>query len=88
MKKAMRREYDFSKGRRGAVVRVPKGKSRITIRIDGDILNWFRERADAAGGGNYQTSINDALREHIQRAREPLEKTLRRVIREEMSRAS
>jgi uncharacterized protein (DUF4415 family) len=88
MKKAMRREYDFSKGRRGTIVRVPKGKSRITIRIDDDILNWFRERADAAGGGNYQTSINHALREHIQRAREPLEKTLRRVIREEMSRAS
>jgi uncharacterized protein (DUF4415 family) len=88
MKKAMRREYDFRKARRGAAVRVPKGKSRITIRIDTDILDWFREQADSAGGGNYQTAINDALREHVRRVLEPLEKTLRRVIREEMSRAS
>jgi len=80
----MRKSDDFSKGRRGAVVPVPKGKSRITIRIDDDILDWFREQVNAAGGGNYQTMINAALREHIANRTMPLEKTLRRVIREEL----
>lgn len=80
----MKKEYDFSKGKRGAVVRVPKGKTRITIRLDDDLLAWFRRQADLAGGGNYQTLVNDALRQHIARAREPLEATLRRVIREEI----
>src|SRR5258706_96266 len=46
---------DFSKGKRGAVTRTPKGKSRITIRIDDDVLVWFREQVNAAGGGNYQS---------------------------------
>jgi uncharacterized protein (DUF4415 family) len=78
------KKTDFSKGKRGAVVPVPKGKSRITIRIDEDILNWFREQVNAAGGGNYQTMINTALREHISNRTVPLEKTLRRVIREEL----
>jgi uncharacterized protein (DUF4415 family) len=80
----MKRQYDFSKGRRGAVVRVPKGKTRITIRLDDDVLAWFRRQVDLAGGGNYQTLINDALQQHIARVREPLEDTLRRVIREEI----
>jgi uncharacterized protein (DUF4415 family) len=75
---------DFTKGKRGAVVRVPKGKSRITIRIDDDVLEWFREQVNAAGGGNYQTMMNTALREHIAHQTVPLEKTLRRVIREEL----
>jgi uncharacterized protein (DUF4415 family) len=59
----MNKEYDFSKGKRGAVIPVPKGKTRITIRIDDDILEWFRGEVDVAGGGNYQTLINQALRE-------------------------
>jgi uncharacterized protein (DUF4415 family) len=84
----MRKEYDFSKAKRGPVVSVPKGKTRITIRIDDDLLDWFRRQVDKAGGGNYQTMINDALRQHVGRAQEPLEETLRRVIREEMRRAS
>jgi len=84
----MKREYDFGKARRGAVVPVPRGKTRITIRLDDEILAWFREQAEQAGGGNYQTLINEVLREHMKRAREPLEKTLRRVIREELGRAS
>jgi uncharacterized protein (DUF4415 family) len=88
MKNAMKREYDFSKARRGAVVAVPRGKTRITIRLDDDILAWFREQVQLAGGGNYQTLINEVLRQHMHRAQEPLEKTLRRVIREELSRAS
>jgi uncharacterized protein (DUF4415 family) len=80
----MRKTDDFSKGTRGPVVPAPTGKSRITIRIDDDILEWFREQVNAAGGGNYQTMINTALREHIVNRTIPLEKTLRRVIREEL----
>ncbi|MGK7893444.1 MAG: BrnA antitoxin family protein [Xenococcus sp. (in: cyanobacteria)] len=78
-------EYDFSQGKRGAVDPVPPGKTRITIRLDDDILSWFRAEVHAAGGGNYQTLINDALRQHIQHKREPLEETLRRVLREELN---
>ena len=81
----MKKEYNFSKGKRGAVVPVPKGKTRITIRIDDDILNWFRGQVDAAGGGSYQTLINDALREHITNQQEPIEVILRRVVREELT---
>ncbi len=83
----MRKEYDFSGGKRGPVVRVPAGKSRVTIRLDDDVLEWFREQVDRAGGGNYQSLINEALREFMERRREPLESTLRRVIREELRRA-
>lgn len=83
----MKDEYDFSKAVRGAVVPTPPGKTRITIRIDDEILDWFREKVSDAGGGNYQTLINDALREHIQREREPVEEMFRRVLREELRRA-
>ena len=57
----MKKEYDFSKGKRGAAVSPARGKSRITIRLDDEILNWFRHEVHKAGGGNYQTLINDAL---------------------------
>jgi uncharacterized protein (DUF4415 family) len=87
-KEHMKREYDFSKAKRGAVMPVPKGKTRITIRLDDDVIDWFRDQVEKAGGGNYQSLINDALRDHISRSREPLEATLRRVIREEIRRAS
>jgi len=80
----MRKEYDFSQAKRGAVVPVPAGKTRITIRLDEDLLQWFKEQVHSAGGGNYQTLINSALREHMENKREPLEETLRRVIREEL----
>ena len=80
----MRREYDFSKARRGPVVKAPAGKSRITIRLDNDLLAWFRREVHRAKGGNYQTLINDALRSHVERRPEELEETLRRVIREEV----
>lgn len=82
----MEAEYDFSQGKRGAIEPTPPGKSRITIRLDDEILAWFREQVHLAGGGNYQTLINDALREYIQQRREPLEETLRRVLREELER--
>lgn len=82
----MKREYDFSKGRRGAVLPLPTGKTRITIRIDDDVLEWFRDQVDAAGGGSYQALMNQALREWIASREEPLEDLLRRVIREELPR--
>jgi uncharacterized protein (DUF4415 family) len=84
----MREEYDFSVGRRGALDPLPVGKTRITIRLDHDVLDWFRTRVEGAGGGNYQTLINAALREHVQQRREPLEETLRRVVREELRRTA
>ncbi len=62
----MRKEYDFSKGKRGATIPPDPRKTRITIRIDTKILNWFRERVHEAGGGNYQTMINDALKSYIE----------------------
>jgi uncharacterized protein (DUF4415 family) len=80
----MKKECDFSRGKRGPVVPVPPGKTRITIRIDDDVIGWFRHQVHAAGGGNYQTLINTALREYISARREPLEATLRRVLREEL----
>jgi uncharacterized protein (DUF4415 family) len=77
--------YDFSKGKRGAVLSAPPGKERITIRLDADILDYFRDMVERAGGGNYQTLINSALRTYIEGGTKPtLEETLRRVIREEL----
>ena len=88
MRKIMKNEYNFSKGKRGPIVPIPKGKTRITIRLDDDILDWFREQVERAGGGNYQSLINGALRQYLRNAKEPLETTLRRVIREELTNAS
>ena len=84
----MRKEYDFSKAKRGPAAVAPKGKARITIRLDEEVLDWFKAQVDAAGGGNYQTLINAALGDHIKREAEPLERTLRRVLREELRKAS
>ena len=84
----MKKEYDFSKGNRGAIVTPASGKTRITIRLDDDILAWFRETVQGAGGGNYQTLINDALRGYLQEKKEPLEKVVRRVVREELKRVA
>lgn len=81
----MPKEYDFSGGKRGPVVRVPQGKTRITIRIDDDVLAWFRDQVEQAGGGSYQSLINQALREYIETSSEPFEQILRRVLREENS---
>jgi uncharacterized protein (DUF4415 family) len=77
--------YDFTKGKRGPVLPVPPGKERITIRLDTDILEYFRRQVERAGGGNYQTLINNALRASIEGGQKPtIEETLRRVIREEL----
>lgn len=79
----MRTEYDFSKGKRGAVI-PHKGKTRISIFIDNAVLGEFRARAEKAGTG-YQTMMNDALRKYLSEADNPLtEKTLRQVLRQEM----
>jgi len=83
MTEEMKNEYDFSKGKRGAVVPSPTGKTRITIRIDDDLLSWFRNEVELSGG-NYQTLMNRALRDYVEKQREPLEETLRRVLREEV----
>ena len=80
----MKSEYDFSNAKRGRVVKIPEGKTRITIRIDSDTLNWFREQVHKRGGGNYQTLLNEALREYVGSKKTDIEKTLRRVIREEL----
>lgn len=78
---------DFSKGRRGSVVKPDPNKVRITIRLDADIIEHFKSIVHDAGGGNYQTLINDALRDHIQAHDKGLEKALRKVIREELKKA-
>lgn len=80
----MKKQYDFKYGRRGAVLRAPSGKTRITIRIDDDILQWFRKQVHKARGGSYQTLINTALRTFAESAEQNLEDTLRRVLREEL----
>lgn len=82
----METEYNFDQGKRGAIEPSTPGKTRITIRLNDEILDWFREQVHLAGGGNYQTLINNALLEYIQQRREPLEETLRRVLREELER--
>jgi uncharacterized protein (DUF4415 family) len=83
----MRKEYDFSKGKRGAVLGVPAGKTRITIRLDTDLVEWFRDQAEELGGASYQRLINHALRAYVNNDLESLEETLRRVLREVLPRA-
>ena len=79
----MEANYDFSQGKRGAVVK--SNKEKITIRLDPEVLAWFREQV--TGGGNYQALINDALKEHIKQQGESLDDRIRRIFREEMQAA-
>ncbi len=81
----MRKEYDFSKGKRGAVISHPR-KTRITIWIDTEVLDWFRDQAEHEGRG-YQTAMNEILRKHAKRER-PIKDVVREVLREELRRAS
>jgi uncharacterized protein (DUF4415 family) len=82
----MEKEYDFSKGKRGPVRR-SKGKTRITIYLDDDILDVYRRKGDKVGRG-YQTLINDTLRQSIKTRSAPIDaKTLRRILREELQKA-
>ena len=84
----MKQQYDFSHDKRGRVAPPepePRGKTRITIRIDEDIVDIFLKEAEASGGAvGYQTLINDALRQHIEGKAPKLEDTLRRILREEI----
>jgi uncharacterized protein (DUF4415 family) len=83
----MKKENDFNKVKRGAVV-PRKGKTRITIYIDSDVLGEFRARAEKVGYG-YQTMINQALRHHLAKQEKPVDAAmLRKVIREELQRAA
>lgn len=79
-----KKDYNFENASQGAVVKPVTGKTRITIRIDTDTLNWFRNQVHEAGGGSYQTQINDALREFVRYRDEMFEGVLRKVIREEL----
>jgi uncharacterized protein (DUF4415 family) len=82
----MRKEYDFSKAKRGPVAK-SKGKTRITIYLDNDVIEAYRKMGDARGRG-YQTLINDALRETLGNVQRPVDaKTLRRILREELKKA-
>jgi uncharacterized protein (DUF4415 family) len=79
----MKKEYDFARAKRGAVAS-QKGKTRISIYIDNDVLEEFRNRADESGKG-YQTMMNEALRSYLGKSSDPVdETTLRRVLREEL----
>jgi hypothetical protein len=84
----MRKEYDFRKGKRGAVLPAAPGKTRITIRLDDDVLEWFRHQAEAAGGGSYQSMINEALRNVTTEGPAKIETVVRRVVREELRRTA
>ena len=65
----MKEDYDFSSGKRGAIDKIPPGKTRITICLDDDLIAWFRQQVEEQGGGNYQTLINQALQEYVQSRR-------------------
>ena len=77
------RDIDFSRAKRGPVVKSEPGKTKISIRLDNTVLEYFRDLVDEAGGGNYQTLINDALLEHVHR-RSTLD-AVRQVMREELA---
>ena len=88
----MKQQYDFSKGKRGRIVAPEpeqRGKTRITIRIDDDLVDHFLKEAERSGdSAGYQTLINDALRQHVEGKAPKLEDTLRRILREEIKAAS
>ena len=81
-KTEMLKEYDFSKGKRGPVI-PHKGKTRITIFIDTDVLKWFRDQAEREGRG-YQTEINQALRNHTKQDKRPIQDIVKEVVRKEL----
>jgi uncharacterized protein (DUF4415 family) len=86
MKKVVAEKYrniDFSRAKRGAVVKPELGKTKISIRLDNTVLEYFRNLVDKAGGGNYQTLINEALLEHVHR-RSTLD-VVRQAVREELA---
>ena len=86
MKKVVAEKYrdiEFSRAKRGAVIEPEPGKTKISIRLDNAVIDFFRGAVDRAGGGSYQTLINDALLEHIHRT-STLD-AVRQVVREELA---
>ena len=86
MKKAAAEKYrdiDFSRAKRGSVLTPEPGKTKISIRLDNAVLEYFRSLVHKAGGGNYQTLINDALLEHVH-GRSTLD-VVRQVVREALA---
>jgi uncharacterized protein (DUF4415 family) len=82
----MRKEYDLSKAKRGAVLK-PTGKTRITIYLDNDVIEAYRKMGDEHGRG-YQTLINEALRQTLGTSQRPVDaRTLRQILREELKKA-
>jgi uncharacterized protein (DUF4415 family) len=80
----MKKEYNFSKGKRGAIIS-PAGKTRITIFLDDAVLKRFKEQSESTGKG-YQTLINDALNSYLGLTEKPLtEEIVRRIVREELA---
>ena len=77
------RDIDFSLGKRGPVIQSEPGKTKISIRLDNRVLEHFRALVHQAGGGNYQTLINDALVSQIQQ--DSILDAVRQVLREELS---
>ena len=77
-------DINFEDATQGAVIAPVAGKTRITIRLDADVISWFKAQVHAAGGGNYQTLINTALRDYIRNEEANFEDLLRKVIREEL----
>ena len=88
----MKQRYDFSRGKRGRILPPapePRGKTRITIRLDEDLIDHFLKEAEASGGATgYQSLINEALRLHVEGKAPKLADTLRKIVREEMRAAS
>lgn len=78
----MLEEYDFSRGKRGPVI-PPKGKTRITIYIDTDVLDWFRDEAEREGRG-YQTEINQVLRNYIKQDKRTIQDIVREAVKKEI----
>ncbi len=78
-----RRDFDFSKAKRGPVIKMEPGKTKISIRLDNAVVEHFRALVEEAGSGNYQTLINDALTAYIQQ-RNVLD-AVRQVVREELA---
>jgi uncharacterized protein (DUF4415 family) len=88
----MKQQYNFGKGKRGRILPAEpeqRGKTRITIRLDEDLVDHFLNEAEKSGGSTgYQTLINEALRQHVEGKAPKLEETLRRIVREEIRAAS
>jgi hypothetical protein len=81
----MKKEYDFSKGVRGAVIPMPKSQVRVTMRIDRKTLNWFRAQVEKAHGGDCFSMMNNVLRAHVDSKGDRAEAMFRKVLREELA---